>query len=224
MLTFVSHAAEDLLTVQAIVAGLEQRRLRCWYAARDLQLGTSYPRAILSAIAACDVLLVVVSEHAMKSRHVEREIDRADDYGKALLTVRIEDVRLTGAFEYFLSVLQYIDAWPVLLDAHIGRIADAIRAVPSVPTTDSGLTTTRTSTPPEADTPVGFGRGGTVKWFNDAKGFGFVTQDGGGEDVFVHHTAIAAEGFRALAEGQKVDFDVARGPKGLQAQNVRVLA
>ena len=62
---------------------------------------------------------------------------------------------------------------------------------------------------------------GTVKWFNDAKGFGFITQDGGGEDVFCHHTAIQADGFRTLAEGQKVTFDITRGPKGLQAQNVR---
>jgi CspA family cold shock protein len=62
---------------------------------------------------------------------------------------------------------------------------------------------------------------GTVKWFNDAKGFGFITQDGGGEDVFCHHTAIQADGFRTLTEGQKVTFDVNKGPKGLQAANVR---
>ena len=63
---------------------------------------------------------------------------------------------------------------------------------------------------------------GNVKWFNDAKGFGFIAQEGG-EDVFVHHTAIQTEGFRSLAEGQRVEFDVRQGPKGLQAANVRVL-
>jgi CspA family cold shock protein len=64
---------------------------------------------------------------------------------------------------------------------------------------------------------------GTVKWFNDSKGFGFVTQEGGGEDVFCHQSAIQATGFRSLTEGQRVEFDVTRGPKGLQASNVRVL-
>ncbi len=61
---------------------------------------------------------------------------------------------------------------------------------------------------------------GTVKWFNDAKGYGFISQDSG-DDVFVHHTAITMDGFRTLKEGEKVEFDVVRGPKGLQAANVR---
>ena len=59
-----------------------------------------------------------------------------------------------------------------------------------------------------------------MKWFNDAKGFGFITRESG-PDVFVHHTAIQAEGFRSLAEGDKVQFDVVQGPKGAQAANVR---
>ena len=61
---------------------------------------------------------------------------------------------------------------------------------------------------------------GTLKWFNDAKGFGFIAQEGG-KDVFVHHTAINADGFRSLKEGERVEFDIVEGPKGLQAANVR---
>jgi CspA family cold shock protein len=61
---------------------------------------------------------------------------------------------------------------------------------------------------------------GTVKWFNDAKGFGFITQEGG-KDVFVHFSAIEAGGFRSLAEGDEVEFEVVEGEKGLQAANVR---
>ncbi|GLT13486.1 MAG TPA: cold-shock protein [Vibrio sp.] len=64
---------------------------------------------------------------------------------------------------------------------------------------------------------------GTVKWFNEEKGFGFITQENGGADVFVHFRAITGEGFRTLAEGQKVAFEVEQGQKGPQAANVEVL-
>ncbi|HVJ72918.1 MAG TPA: cold-shock protein [Casimicrobiaceae bacterium] len=62
---------------------------------------------------------------------------------------------------------------------------------------------------------------GTVKWFNDAKGFGFVTPEDGGKDLFAHFSAIQESGFKTLKEGQRVSFDVVSGPKGLQASNIR---
>ncbi|HEV8366126.1 MAG TPA: cold shock domain-containing protein [Gemmatimonadaceae bacterium] len=61
---------------------------------------------------------------------------------------------------------------------------------------------------------------GTVKWFNDAKGFGFITPDNGQKDCFVHHSAIQAQGFRSLAEGERVEFEVVDGKKGPAAENV----
>lgn len=67
-------------------------------------------------------------------------------------------------------------------------------------------------------------RTGTVKWFNEAKGYGFIAPSDGGDDVFVHYSAIEGSGFRTLAEGQNVQFDVERGPKGLQAKQVSVQA
>ena len=63
---------------------------------------------------------------------------------------------------------------------------------------------------------------GTVKWFNDAKGYGFISREGG-EDVFVHFSAVEGEGFRSLSENQRVEFEVEQGPKGLQAVHVRAL-
>jgi cold shock protein len=64
---------------------------------------------------------------------------------------------------------------------------------------------------------------GTVKWFNSEKGFGFISQDDGGPDVFVHFSAIAGDGYRNLEENQQVEFETTQGPKGLQASNVTVL-
>ena len=62
---------------------------------------------------------------------------------------------------------------------------------------------------------------GTVKWFNGEKGFGFISQDGGGADVFVHYSAIQTQGYRSLDENQRVEFEITQGPKGPQAENVQ---
>ena len=64
---------------------------------------------------------------------------------------------------------------------------------------------------------------GIVKWFSNQKGYGFITPDGGGKDVFVHHSAIQGDGYKTLDEGQSVDFEVTQGPKGEQASNVKKL-
>ena len=64
---------------------------------------------------------------------------------------------------------------------------------------------------------------GTVKWFNDAKGFGFISLDDGSSDVFVHHSAIGGDGFKTLAEGQRVEFEVVQGPKGPAAEQVQTV-
>ncbi|MCL2542772.1 MAG: cold-shock protein [Nocardioidaceae bacterium] len=64
---------------------------------------------------------------------------------------------------------------------------------------------------------------GTVKWFNAEKGFGFIAQDGGGDDVFVHFSAIEGSGYKSLEDNQRVEFDVAQGPKGPQAERVRAI-
>jgi CspA family cold shock protein len=64
---------------------------------------------------------------------------------------------------------------------------------------------------------------GTVKWFNAEKGFGFIEQDGGGADVFVHYSAITTSGYRSLDEGQRGEFDITQGPKGPQAENVSAI-
>lgn len=63
---------------------------------------------------------------------------------------------------------------------------------------------------------------GTVKWFNDAKGFGFISPEQGGEDLFAHFSAIQSQGFKSLTEGQRVNFDVTSGPKGKQASNIQI--
>jgi CspA family cold shock protein len=82
---------------------------------------------------------------------------------------------------------------------------------------------------PPGSIPVIFSKGkfmsstGTVKWFNDAKGFGFITPDGGGEDLFAHFSAIEGSGFKSLKENQKVSFEVTTGPKGKQATQIKPL-
>jgi CspA family cold shock protein len=91
----------------------------------------------------------------------------------------------------------------------------------SVPTTKSGVGSVTAIPTKQRQKEIATVASGTVKWFNAEKGYGFISQPGGGADVFVHHTAIQMNGYRVLEEGQAVDFEVEEGPKGLMAKDVR---
>ncbi len=77
--------------------------------------------------------------------------------------------------------------------------------------------------PAQAENGITMSTQGTVKWFNSEKGFGFIAPDDGSQDVFAHYSAIQSGGYRSLEENQRVEFEVAQGPKGLQAENIRPL-
>ena len=88
----------------------------------------------------------------------------------------------------------------------------SLSVVPGIPVPDDVPFRTEYSSMPRVT--------GTVKWFNDAKGYGFITPENGSKDCFVHHTAIKADGFRSLSEGERVEFDIVEGAKGPAAENV----
>ncbi len=79
------------------------------------------------------------------------------------------------------------------------------------------------SAPAQAENGMSMSTQGTVKWFNAEKGFGFIAPDDGGQDVFAHYSAIQSGGYRSLEENQRVEFEIAQGPKGLQAEDIRPL-
>jgi TIR domain len=142
MEVFVSYSSADKRTADVMVATLERAGLRCWYAPRDITPGVEYGDAILAALRASRVVVVIVSRHSIESQQVLREIERAVHYRLALLPFRIEDIRMEGAFELFLSTSHWLDAFVPPLQPHLNKLIDALAGVlgtPREPVASSGV-------------------------------------------------------------------------------------
>jgi TolB-like protein len=134
---FVSYASQDAAAAQIIVAELEHAAVRCWIAPRDVPPGGLYADAIIRAINGAKMVVVVLSEHAVGSSHVGKEIERASSKQRPIIAVRTDATPLTPALEYFLSESQWIDLAEGGLDAACARLIEAVRrlhAHPGTPT------------------------------------------------------------------------------------------
>jgi hypothetical protein len=108
-LVFISHSSKDSARASDVVTQLEQNGVRCWIAPRDIAAGSSYDEEIVSALARCEALVVLVSEAALESRHVRSEVSRAASDGKRVIPVRLIDIEIQGGLKFFLELSQYVD-------------------------------------------------------------------------------------------------------------------
>lgn len=141
---FISHAAEDKTAADMLCAMLEQQGVRCWVAPRDVQPGTDWRSAILAAIRSSRAMVLVFSEHANESRHVNREVDCAIEAGIPVVPFRTQDVAPRGALEYSLYGVHWLDAMTPPIDAHMKRLAALLVAMLSG---DSRATATLAGSP-----------------------------------------------------------------------------
>lgn len=123
---FISYASADRVTANAICAVLEERRIRCWYAPRDITPGLEYGKAILVGIENCKVLVLVLSAASNESVHVRKEVERAVSKGKFILPFRIEDIQPSSALEYALGNTHWLDAYTEPAEKYIGKLATSI--------------------------------------------------------------------------------------------------
>ncbi|MGA2456096.1 MAG: TIR domain-containing protein [Terriglobales bacterium] len=126
---FISYANENLNIAKAICARLEQEKIRCWYAKRDVPGGADYPQQIMDAIAGSRILVLVLSAHSNSSVHVEKEVERALSRGIAILPMRIDQSELSGGLEYLLSGTHWLDAITPPLEAHLKELKQAVVAL-----------------------------------------------------------------------------------------------
>src|SRR5450631_3058519 len=123
---FVSYASQDAAVADAVVKNLEKHGIKCWIAPRDVTPGSQYADEIVGAINDTKVLVLVLSEHAVSSPHVGREIERAASKGRRIICLRTGATPLTRSFEYFLSESQWIDVAALGMPAALTKLSQAV--------------------------------------------------------------------------------------------------
>src|SRR5207253_6370080 len=124
---FISYASQDAAVASALVEALERHGVRCWIAPRDVKAGALYADAIARAISGAKAFVLVLSESAIASSHVGKEIERASSKKRPIIALRIDAAPLTPALEYFLSESQWVEAQGGNIDAAYVKLIDAIR-------------------------------------------------------------------------------------------------
>jgi biotin transporter BioY len=124
---FVSYSSDDKSAADAVCAALETSGIRCWIAPRDILPGTDWSGAIIDAINTSSLLVLVYSAKANESSQIKREVERAVNRGVAIIPFRLEDVPMSSSLEYFVSMPQWLDAFPPPLENHLDRLAETVR-------------------------------------------------------------------------------------------------
>jgi hypothetical protein len=126
-MVFISHSSKDRPTADSICAHLESAGIKCWIAPRDIEPGTSWTRGIMQGLEACRVLILVFSEHANNSDHVQREVAKAFSSGLAVIPFRIEQVLPDESLAYFLDTVQWLDAGAPPLPQHLSTLTERVK-------------------------------------------------------------------------------------------------
>jgi TIR domain/NACHT domain len=126
-MVFISHSSKDRETADAICAHLESAGIQCWIAPRDIEPGATWTKGIMQGLDACRVLILVFSEHANDSDHVEREVAKAFSSGLAVIPFRIKDVLPNQGLSYFLDTIQWLDASAPPLPKHLGMLSEQVK-------------------------------------------------------------------------------------------------
>ena len=126
-MVFISHSSKDRATADAICAYLESAGINCWIAPRDIEPGATWTKGIMQGLEACRVLILVFSEHANDSDHVQREVAKAFSSGLAVIPFRIKDVLPNQSLSYFLDTVQWLDASAPTLQKHLGTLSDRVK-------------------------------------------------------------------------------------------------